>query len=127
MHKNLVNAAVQTEGWSSHNKKIKTEEVFYHKIDTQTEGKSKDFLSRNDLIILKLREEMMQAHLSLEQHQKQTVSLQKQLRELALAKNEAFEKARQEEEKMNRMKTKLKNVRNQLETICSLYSNILTY
>ena len=49
-----------------------------------------------------------------------------ELRGLTLVENEDFDKARQEEEKMNRMKTKLNRVRHQLDTIFSLYYDVLT-
>ena len=76
LHKKLVNVFVQTEGLSPHNMKIKTEEVFSHSISTQIEGKSKDFLLKNDPMILQLWEELTQAQLALEQHQQKIASLQ---------------------------------------------------
>jgi hypothetical protein len=132
LHADLVDAAVQMEGWSSHNKEVQTEEISSRSTGTQTEEQAKDILSSKDPILLKLQEELMQAQLALERCEQETVplqkyqELQKQFRELTITENGTFDRFRQEEEKLKKVKTKLDRVRNQIDTICSLYSDVLT-
>lgn len=74
----------------------------------------------------------MQSQLALEWCEQETVplqkyqELQKQFRELTITKNGTFDRFRQEEEKLKKVKTKLDRARNQIDTICSLYSDVLT-
>lgn len=46
--------------------------------------------------------------------------------ELTITENGTFDRFRQEREKLNKVKTKLDRVRNQIDTIFSLYSDALT-
>jgi len=61
LHADLVDASVQMEGWSSHNNKLQTKEISSSSTGTQTKENAKGILSRKDLILLKLQEELMQA------------------------------------------------------------------
>lgn len=72
-HAELVDAAIQMEGWSSHNKEVQTEEISSHSIGTQIEEQAKDILSSKDIILLKLQEELMQAQLALERCEQESL------------------------------------------------------
>lgn len=63
------------DGWSSHNKRTKTESIPSHSKGTQTEENFKLTPSSSDPILLKLQEELAQAQLALEQCQMETVPL----------------------------------------------------
>ena len=52
--------------------------------------------------------------------------MQKKVRELTLNENGTFDRFRQDEEKLNKVKTKLDRVMSQIDTIFSLYSGVLT-
>jgi len=97
---NLVDAAIQMEGWSSHNKEVQTKEIPSRSTGTQRKEKAKDILPSKDPILLKIHEELMQAQLTLERCEQETVplqkyqELQKQFRELTITENGTFDQLR---------------------------------
>lgn len=54
LHSYLINATVQMEDWSSHNKELQAEEISSRSIGTQEEEQAKDILLRKDPILLRL-------------------------------------------------------------------------
>lgn len=75
---------------------------------------------------------MAQAQLALKQCRKEIVplqnyqELQKKFRQLTITEDESFARFRQVEERLKKVKTKLDRVMDQIDTICSLYSDVLS-
>ena len=51
--------------------------------------------------------------------------LQQQLRNINASEAEAFKKCRKAEEKVEEVRNRLQTVRNQMDTLCSLYIDVL--
>lgn len=132
LHADLVDVYAQTDGYTSHNKEVQAKDIPSCSTGTQTDIQAKDILTHHDPILLNLQEELTQAHLALEWYEEETVplhkyqELQKQFRELTITENETFDRFRKEEEKLEKVKLKLDRVMSQINTLCSLYLDVLT-
>lgn len=125
------NMSTQTEDWTFHNKETQTVGIPSHNKSTQTTIQAKDFMTRNDPIIVNLQEELAQAQLALEWLEQETVSkkkyqeLKRQLQDMKKAKSENFDKCRKAKEKFEKTKLRLDKVIIQTYTLCSLYTDVL--
>lgn len=120
------------KGGSSHNKRIQTESIPSQSTSTQIEENLKDTRSSSDPTLWRLQEELAQAHLALKKYRNETVhlqnyqELQKKFRQLTVTEDETFSRFRQVQEILKKVKIKVDKVMDQIDTISSLYSDVLS-
>lgn len=88
-------------------------------------------MTRSDHSIVNLQENLAQAWLTIEWLEEETVpqqryqELQRQLRDMNALESETLDKYRRVKERIEKIKLRLEKAMNQMDIICSLYTDIL--